>query len=129
MTRHPRIAKVRIPFKPVLAALAPIEEVLNRGFDELIHVLYWPAANSFLTRFSISGDRFTFMSVPRFLTLRQTEPSGAGSGTGCVAMITASACGVLRWAHGKDPRLEGAPAHDRGGASDSRNIPRTAARE
>ena len=28
-----------IPLKPVLTALAPIEEVLNRGFDELIHVL------------------------------------------------------------------------------------------
>ena len=47
-----------------------------------------------------------------------------GSVTGCVAVITASACGVLGWVHAKNPRPEGASAHDFGSASNHRNVPR-----
>ena len=49
-----------------------------------------------------------------------------GNVTGCVAMITASACGVLRWVHGKTSRPKSAPAHDFGSTPNPRNIPRTA---
>jgi hypothetical protein len=65
-----------------------------------------------------------------FRLLQQPDPfrtGRLGSGTGCVAMITASACRVLRWVYGKKTRPEGAPAHDFGSASNHRNIARATA--
>jgi hypothetical protein len=55
--------------KPLLIALVLIEEILNRSFDELIHILVLPTAKSSLTRPSISGDKFVFLAVPRPLIL------------------------------------------------------------
>src|ERR1035441_10966022 len=52
-----------------------------------------------------------------------------GSGTRCVAMITASACRVLGWTHGKTSRPQGAPAHDFGSAPNPRNLSRIAPRK
>src|ERR1035438_2769857 len=52
-----------------------------------------------------------------------------GSVTGCVAMITASACRVLGWVHAKNARPESASAHDFGSAPDTPDLAGIASRK